>query len=154
LWGGLFSGAAGTGMVWWWDEHVDLYNGYPHFRAVANFVKDIAFNREAFVYQEKSSATAAPLQVFELVGRHTRLLWVRHPELSWYAVAVEKKAIKPIPKVLLTVRDLTPGSYKVEIWDSICGKIISTTTMTATGTSLDIPLENVQTELALKVMRQ
>ena len=41
LWGGLFSGAVGSGMPWWWDENVDKPNVYWHFQAIANFVRDV-----------------------------------------------------------------------------------------------------------------
>lgn len=34
LWGGLFSGAAGTGMSWWWDSYLEPQNLYTHFSAI------------------------------------------------------------------------------------------------------------------------
>ncbi len=35
LWGGLFSGGAGTGMQWWWDTYVNQQNLYTHFAGVS-----------------------------------------------------------------------------------------------------------------------
>jgi hypothetical protein len=153
LWGGLFSGAAGSGMPWWWDEHVDLRNGYYRFRAIANFVKDIPFNEEAFVCREKPDASASPLIVFELAGRDHRLLWVRHPQLSWFNEAVENKPRTPIDATL-SLQNMQEGVYEVEIWDTDRGEIESTTTLQAIGTKLEIPLKGVAKELAIKVKQK
>ena len=50
----MFAGAVGTGMAWWWDEHVDLHDGYFRFRAITNFVADINFTQENFARAAKS----------------------------------------------------------------------------------------------------
>lgn len=41
LWSGFFSGGAGTGMLWWWDSHIDPNNLYSHFAPVSKFMKGI-----------------------------------------------------------------------------------------------------------------
>ncbi len=41
LWGGLFAGGAGTGMLWWWDSHIDPNNLYPQFAAISGFMRDV-----------------------------------------------------------------------------------------------------------------
>lgn len=41
LWSGLFSGGAGTGMLWWWDNHIDPDDLYYHFAAVTGFMQGI-----------------------------------------------------------------------------------------------------------------
>jgi hypothetical protein len=48
LWSGVMSLAAGTGMLWWWDNYVEPLNLYHHFRPVAEFVTGIPFNRTEF----------------------------------------------------------------------------------------------------------
>jgi hypothetical protein len=150
LWGGLFSGAAGSGMVWWWDEHVDACDGYRHFQAIANFVKDVPFHREAF--ELRANAAKAPgLKVYELAGQRMRLLWVRQPELNWYSTAIEKKAIAPMVETTLTLRDVRAGSYHVEFWDAERGTMLSSKTLHTETTVLEIPLRDVRTELAIKV---
>ncbi len=45
LWSAVVSGAAGTSMLWWWDNYVEPRDLYHHFRPVAEFVKGIPFNR-------------------------------------------------------------------------------------------------------------
>lgn len=45
LWSGVVSGAAGTAMLWWWDNYVEPKNLYYHFRPVAEFVRDVPFHK-------------------------------------------------------------------------------------------------------------
>jgi hypothetical protein len=41
LWSSLMSPSAGTAMLWWWDSYIDPKNLYPHFGAVARFLKGV-----------------------------------------------------------------------------------------------------------------
>ena len=151
LWGGLFAGGVGTGMVWWWDEHVDLHNGYFRFRAIADFVADIQFNREAFVRSEAVQVSTDGLRLFELTGKRTRLVWLRHRDLSWFSLAVEKKVLAPVPPATLTLSGMEPGTYRVEFWSSEEGKLLKSAEIGAKKSSLEIPLPEIAHELALKV---
>jgi hypothetical protein len=48
LWSGLMSNAAGTGMLWWWDNYVDPLDLYHHFRPIAEFVRGLPLNTTDF----------------------------------------------------------------------------------------------------------
>lgn len=41
LWSGLFSGGAGTGMLWWWDNYIDPNNLYGQFAGISRFLADV-----------------------------------------------------------------------------------------------------------------
>jgi len=41
LWGGFFAGSAGTGMLWWWDNHIDPNNLYPQFAPLSAFLRGV-----------------------------------------------------------------------------------------------------------------
>jgi hypothetical protein len=41
LWSGLFSGGAGTGMLWWWDSYIEPNNLYGQFAGVGRFFSDV-----------------------------------------------------------------------------------------------------------------
>jgi hypothetical protein len=151
LWGGLFAGAVGSGMVWWWDEHTDLHNGYFRFQALANFVQDIEFNHENFIRGETAAVSTDELRFFELTGRRSRLLWLRHRDLSWYALAVDKVVLKPIAPSTLTISAVEPGTYRIEYWSPEQGKLLKSAEIAAKNASLEIPLPQIQTELALKI---
>lgn len=151
LWGGLFAGGVGTGMVWWWDEDVDLHNGYFRFHEIANFVEDIPFNHEAFVRGETAAVSTDELRIFELTGRRSRLLWLRQRDVSWFNIAVEKKPIEPVKPSTLTLTAMPPGTYRVEYWSPEGGKLLKSLDIAAKGTALEVPLPEIARELALKV---
>ncbi len=44
IWGGLFSGALGTGMSWWWDSYIHPRDLYYHFTGVAEVADLIPFD--------------------------------------------------------------------------------------------------------------
>lgn len=52
LWTSVHSYDAGTAMTWWWDNWVRPYNLYPHFRAVANYVEGIHWDKENLLPME------------------------------------------------------------------------------------------------------
>ena len=43
MWAGLFSGAAGTAMTWWWDNYVEPKNLYHHFAPLAAVARQVPF---------------------------------------------------------------------------------------------------------------
>jgi hypothetical protein len=151
LWGGLFSGAVGTGMVWWWDEDVDRHQCYYRFHAISNFIADIEFNKEGFTRGETACTSSDQLRLFELVGKRTRLLWIRHRDLSWYGLGVEGKKLQPVEHATLTLTAVQAGQYHVEFWNTEQGKLLRTEELVVTGTSLDVPLRDLESEMALKV---
>jgi hypothetical protein len=149
-WGGLFSGAVGTGMVWYWDEHVDRHQCCYRFRAISNFVEDTEFNKEGFMRGETACSSTDRLRLFELVGKRTRLVWIRHRDLSWYGRAVEGKKLQPIEHATLILPAIQASQYRVEYWNTEQGKLLRTEVVEATGTSLDVPLPDLQSEIALR----
>ncbi len=154
LWGGLFSGAAGTGMVWYWDMHVDRLDAYGRFRSFANFVADIEFNQEDFAPAHTSAAASPPnLQVLELAGKRTRLFWVRHRDVSWYNLAVAGKSPPSVQRGKLTLAGLSPGIYRVEYWDTEGGKRLRTEELPASSDRLAISLPDFRGEVAIKIRK-
>jgi hypothetical protein len=45
MWGQTVTGASGAGMAWWWERWIDKNNLYPLYKVLAEFVKDIPFDR-------------------------------------------------------------------------------------------------------------
>jgi hypothetical protein len=138
-------------MVWWWDEHVDRHQSYYRFRAISNFIAGLEFNQEGFTRGEKAIVSTDRLKLLELIGRRSRPLWIRHHDLSWYGLAVEKKKLQPVEPASLTLTGVQAGPYRVEYWNPEEGKLLRTVELAATGTVLDIPLPEIRSEIALKV---
>lgn len=60
LWGGLFSGALGTAMTWWWDSYIHPQNLYHHFSGLAQFVADLPFYNSFFTPAVNAAVVGAP----------------------------------------------------------------------------------------------
>lgn len=78
LWASVHSHDAGTAMTWWWDNWVRPYNLYYHFRAVANYVEGIHWDKENLLPMEtriepvsanRTDLTFIPLLDWEKSGR-------------------------------------------------------------------------------------
>jgi len=80
-------------------------------------------------------------------------VWIRHRDLSWYGLAVEGKKLEPIEQATLTLTAVQPGPYRVEYWNTEQGTRLRTEVIKVKDTSLDVPLPEVQSEMALKVRR-
>ncbi len=76
----FFSGAAGAGMIWHWDQYVARNDLWRHFNRFAQVVKGLDPVREQFkpFYFETDD-----LRVYGLKGNQTFLLWCRDKENSW-----------------------------------------------------------------------
>lgn len=59
LWGGLFSGAFGTAMTWWWDNYIHPRNLYHHFSGLSRIAPEIPFLLENLA-PARAYATGAP----------------------------------------------------------------------------------------------
>jgi hypothetical protein len=72
LWAGAFTLSFGAPMAWFWDTYVDANNLYYHFRALADFIKDIGWlkesltdikNRQAY-YKSAEGRTGGPVMIY------------------------------------------------------------------------------------------
>ena len=66
-------------------------------------------------------------------------------------MAVEKVKLEPVQQATVTLTGLESARYRVEFWNPEEGKLIRTMDLAVTGASLEVPLPEVQRELAVKV---
>lgn len=59
LWGGLFSGAFGTAMTWWWDNYIHPRNLYYHFSGLSGIASETPF-LEGKLAPARAYAAGAP----------------------------------------------------------------------------------------------
>jgi len=48
IWSTVMDGAAGTAMLWWWDNHIHPNDLYYHFAALSRFLEGVNFPQEGF----------------------------------------------------------------------------------------------------------
>ncbi|HEX8040632.1 MAG TPA: hypothetical protein VF490_15840, partial [Chryseosolibacter sp.] len=103
----FFSGAAGAGMIWHWDQYVAKNNLWHHFNRFAQAVKGLNPVKEQFkpFYFETNA-----LRVYGLRGKQTFLLWCRDKENSWQTELRDDIAPRTIHRAALPLSPyLKPG---------------------------------------------
>ncbi len=105
IWSTVMDGSAGTGMLWWWDNHIHPHDLYHHFTALSRFVQGVNFPKEGF--QRIHSATftlkeptRAP--VYEDLILHGPTSWEPHPSNKPTTVQVSRDGT-------VTVREQVAG---------------------------------------------
>ena len=152
IWGSAMCGAAGTAMLWWWDNYVHPRKLYYHYAAFAKFAKGVEWDRQGFEPFEAQTRPAG-LRALGLRGRTQTLLWVQNRAHTWWNVA-EKNPIPPVEQGSVTLDNAQPGSYTVELWDTYTGERLSATLLKADGGKLEIALPLVECDIAAKILRR
>jgi hypothetical protein len=148
LWVGISTGMAGTAMTWWWDNLVEPNGLYPLFRPAADFVKGIDWPKEEI--RPAQVSVAAELEVSAVQGKGVAIAWIRGAGRSWGNV-IERKVTPPsVPPSTLRWRDLPPGTWHVEVWDTWKGGILSRERVAPNG---EIALPAITQDVALKLIR-
>lgn len=60
VWASAVSGAAGSGMSWWWDTYIDSANLYAIYEPLARFTRDIPWNTASFQPVQVGLSAANP----------------------------------------------------------------------------------------------
>lgn len=157
LWAGIFTGSAGTGMIWWWDTFLEPNNLYYHFKGVSRFFAGEALHQGDLHPVEL--ADNKQLLAYGLVGDSRALIWARSKKYNhrYFENAARKvgPALVRFPKVggIIEVPGLLPGQYKIEVWDTIKGKIIKSKVQKLDGGDFRLQLPKFKKDLAFKVYR-
>lgn len=85
----FFSGAAGTGHVWWWRQALEQPNLWYHFARFAEAVRGIDPPAEHF---KVFMVPHHRLRVYALQGRKTLLAWCRDAQNDWQHELIQGQA--------------------------------------------------------------
>lgn len=114
LWAAAFTGYAGSAMYWWWDNYIDPYNLWPHFKRLADFLGDVdlAHLAPTTVTVSNAEVTGVALQ-----GEAQALLWVRS---NHYTVgAVQTAYDQALRAALKAKRKFTDWHYEPPVLTAI-----------------------------------
>ncbi len=163
LWSTTFSGYAGTGMYWWWDNYIEANNLWYHFKGLSRFLVGVDLTK----YQPFS-----PLQIsgreggsdladgLGLRGENT-LIWLRS---DGYTVqeSIAAREGKPIsstyipPQVeglRLILNDMADGAYTVSWYDPQMARWLGDFTVTSQNNMLTIQIPAFRYDLAAKIVQ-
>ncbi|MGH7973384.1 MAG: cellulase family glycosylhydrolase, partial [Limisphaerales bacterium] len=81
IWSGAFTGAAGTGMTWWW-ESIHSANLYPHWSALNAFLRGTGVARSD-MRPAKFSQTQSAVTPFGIAAKNEALVWLLDRAYDW-----------------------------------------------------------------------
>lgn len=123
LWAPLFSGAAGTGMSWWWDGYVESQNLYRHFAGVAAAAGKLALQardyRPAPATVQGDNTDAYVLKSAD--GTHAAG-WLLHKLYNHAHVAAQGRPA-PLRGAAVQVAGMMEGAYFVQWYDCNSGAL-------------------------------
>lgn len=151
LWAPLAYGAAGTGALWWWGQYVDPKDLYFQFLPVAKFAADIPWTTAGFE-QARVETDHSQVRAIGLRGKLLSILWIQNRAHTWWNV-VHNVSIPRIEGASVTLNDIEPGRYRVEVWDTWSGAPVHSSEVHASGGAVRIPIPPFQRDLAVKLRR-
>ena len=111
----FFSGAAGTGHVWWWHQAIEQPNLWYHFARFAEAVKGIDPPAENF---QPVTVPHDRLRIYGLSGRNTFLAWCRDSQNDWKTELVEGKKPDTLTNVAIDLSCLAlPSGASARTYD-------------------------------------
>jgi hypothetical protein len=125
LWATALSGAAGTGLYWWWHNYVEPLDLYLHYKPLAGFLQDedFAARRWSPVGLSRPNLPVT-LNVYGLAAPDRMLLWIHDP-LAFRIAGGKPERGPETTSASLNVTGLGDGLYAVEWWDTMRGIVIS-----------------------------
>jgi hypothetical protein len=153
LWGGLFAGAFGTAMTWWWDNVVDPENLYPHFGAVSSFVRGVAFDREGFAAGGASAtAPGEVLRAQALRGQSVVLVWIKNVAHQWWPTDTGPHP-EPVVGASLALDGLADAAWSAHWLDAYDGHEIAAAVVQVTGGTFSLDVPAFSRDVALRLER-
>jgi hypothetical protein len=167
LWAGPFSGFAGAGMYWWWDEFVDAADLWSEYAGLAEFLagEDLrSLDPSQAVVESSGEESAAALT---LQRKDRALVWLRHDgydanqvEAAILELVKARRTVdpdtwvytpEPLEGLTLTVAGLADGAYVARWYDPQTGAWLETMPVEVTGGAATLHVPPLAADLAVKI---
>lgn len=168
LWAAPFSGYAGPGMYWWWDNYIEPLDLWYHYRGVADFfagenLQGMAVGTGQVTPPTKEGETTASALTLQTADR--ALVWVRAGAYTFdgaraaYNAARRKGEVpadwvyEPPAQTGLTVKisGLKDGAYQVVWFDTLEGQVGESLSVTVEEGRVVVEIKELKADLAFKV---
>jgi hypothetical protein len=124
MWATGVSGAAGTGLYWWWHNYVEPLDLYRHYKPLAAFLKDEDWPaREWKPVGLSRPSLPVSLKVYGIAAPDRALVWIHDP-LAFRIVAGQAEKGPEQAAASVNVTGLADGAYVVEWWDTGRGALL------------------------------
>jgi hypothetical protein len=151
IWSGAFTGAAGTGMTWWW-ESIHTANLYHHWSALAAFLRGTGIGR-ADLRPARFGTSAATVIPFGVAAPAEALVWLLNRGCDWPDGATEASPAL-VAGAKLTLEGVADGTWSVEWWDTLSGERVAQREVTAAGGVLRLEAPTFQADVAGRLKRR
>ncbi len=124
IWASALSGAAGTGLYWWWHNYIEPLDLYYHYQPLAAFLDGEDLPARSWRRPGLSRPSLpVTLQLHGLVASDRALLWLHDP-LAFRIVDGKPETGPAQPAATLNFTGLADGEYAIQWWDTATGKIV------------------------------
>ena len=141
LWASALGGAAGSPMLWWWDDYVDPNDLYYHYRALARFLDRVDLPGKA--WQPVRREGADNLRVVGLRTRSEALLWFQDKRNTWQTRLLKSQPPRLLADFTFELGGLEPGEYRLRWFDTYDGYYVTETRATSRDGTLPIRLPSL-----------
>ncbi|MHC4180557.1 MAG: DUF5060 domain-containing protein [Planctomycetota bacterium] len=150
IWASALSGSSGTALFWWWDR-LDKRNHYPHYRPLAEFLVDVPWTT-AGLHQAAATVSDKRVRTVGLQGRDRAYVWLFNPQAAWSSAVMQNVTPTPISGATLEVKDLAPGTYRVQWWDTRQGKTVKEEERSPSAALLRLAVPTFARDIACKIV--
>lgn len=150
IWSGAFTGAAGTGMTWWW-ESIHTGNLYHHWSALSAFMKGTGMGRGDLqpARFEDVSGSVAP---FGVAAHDEVFVWLLDKACDWPDGA-EKADPPALIDANLALTGIDDGTWSVQWWDTLAGKPVADSEVQVTGGKVVLTPPAFQADIAAHLQK-
>jgi hypothetical protein len=150
IWSGVFTGAAGTGMTWWW-ESIHTANLYHHWSALSAFLEGTGIGR-ADLKPARFESIEGPATPFGVAASDEAIVWLLDRVCDWPDGAMEASPA-PVTNAKVTLVGVDDGVWSIEWWDPLAGKRLAASEATASGGVLQLAPPAFQVDIAARLRR-
>jgi hypothetical protein len=151
IWSGAFTGAAGTGMTWWW-ENIQTGGLYPHWSALASFLAGTGAGRTGLVPAQLDAVEGGVIP-YGVASRDEALVWFLDRAYDWPEGATNANPA-PLAGARATLVGVSDGPWAVEWWDTLAGKSVASGQAVAAGGRLRLEVPAFPVDIAGRLKRR
>jgi hypothetical protein len=149
LWASSLSGLSGTALFWWW-EHIDMLDGYSHYRPLSTFLSDLPLTQSQ-LSQTSPIVTPTEVRAVGLQGDQCAYVWLSDRNATWWKVVAEQQSPRELEGARLQIEGLKPGAYRAQWWDTYQGQIVKEDTVTIRSDQISIEVPRFARDIACKI---
>lgn len=150
LWISLFLKGA-VGGTEWLGAFIDQKNELYHATAVAKYLEGESLTKPR--WEIGDAAVSHPdLRGFCLAADGKTLVWVQNRFYTWLEAGHRGEKPPTIRDATVTVPVKKDGGYRVELWDTRSGEVVSTAAANSSAETIRYELPPIEKDVALKVI--